>query len=84
MALCFDTALWCLCFCDLEESSNGQSGDSEDDTGSEQDDDTDGEETEGLSEEEDMEDRSGKTVGVCASRLESLSVTSATGATADF
>ncbi|XP_052051660.1 PHD and RING finger domain-containing protein 1 isoform X3 [Apodemus sylvaticus] len=44
---------------DAEESSNGQSGDSEDDTGSEQDDDTDGEETEGLSEEEDLEDRSG-------------------------
>ncbi|XP_021054759.1 PHD and RING finger domain-containing protein 1 isoform X3 [Mus pahari] len=44
---------------DAEESSNGQSGVSEDDTGSEQDDDTDGEETEGLSEEEDPEDRSG-------------------------
>uniref|UniRef100_A0A8C6I9C7 PHD and RING finger domain-containing protein 1 n=1 Tax=Mus spicilegus TaxID=10103 RepID=A0A8C6I9C7_MUSSI len=44
---------------DAEESSNGQSGDSEDDTGSEQEDDTDGEETEGLSEEEDPEDRSG-------------------------
>lgn len=50
--------------CDLEESSNGQSGDSEDDTGSEQDDDTDGEETEGLSEEEDPEDRSGKIIAI--------------------
>ena len=50
--------------CDLEESSTGQSGDSEDDTGSEQDDDTDGEETEGLSEEEDPEDRSGKIIAI--------------------
>ncbi|XP_075828846.1 PHD and RING finger domain-containing protein 1 isoform X3 [Microtus pennsylvanicus] len=44
---------------DAEESSNGHSGDSEDDTGSEHEDDTDGEDTEGLSEEEDPEDRSG-------------------------
>ncbi|XP_052618737.1 PHD and RING finger domain-containing protein 1 isoform X1 [Peromyscus californicus insignis] len=44
---------------DAEESSNGHSGDSEDDTGSEHEDDTDEEETEGLSEEEDPEDRSG-------------------------
>ncbi|XP_028725915.1 PHD and RING finger domain-containing protein 1 isoform X1 [Peromyscus leucopus] len=44
---------------DAEESSNGHSGDSEDDTGSEHEGDTDEEDTEGLSEEEDPEDRSG-------------------------
>lgn len=61
-----DDALTGLYFslCDLEESSNGRSGDSEDDTGSEHEDDTDGEDTEGLSEEEDPEDRSGKMAGV--------------------
>lgn len=42
-----------------EENSDGHSGDSEDDTGSEHGEDTDGEDVEGSSSEEDPEDRSG-------------------------